>query len=290
MRTRIRTLTPGQTRRRAAIIGATALAVVVGAASLGLANQPPALDDKTLCPTDRRLETSVVILVDTTDSLTPIQISRLRASVHDARDALPTYGKLTLLYLESASPYEPKEIVSLCNPGSARNINPLIQTESKIKKRWDESFGNPVERAIAALAAAPMALRSPIIQAVVASTLRPDFDARVRNRRLLIVSDLLQHDPGYSHYTTIPRDLWPMFTRSRLATEAIGDLSNVNVEVEYLQRPKDARLQGEGHRAFWKRWFGEAGASPVRFIGIPDSAPRLTVPKDRVTIAKMPGK
>ena len=290
MRTRIRTLTPGQTRRRAAIIGATALAVVAGAASLGLANQPPALDDKTLCPTDRKLETSVVILVDTTDALTPIQISRLLASVHETRDALPTYGKLTLLFLEAASPYEPKEMISLCNPGSPQNINPLIQTASKIKKRWDESFGNPVERATATLATAPTASRSPVIQAVVASTWRPDFDARVRSRRLLIVSDLLQHDSGYSHYTTASRDLWAKFARTPLATEATGDLSNVVVEVEYLRRPKDARFQGEAHRAFWKRWFGEAGASSVRFIGMPDSTPRLPVPKDTMTIAKMRGK
>ncbi len=290
MRTRIHTLTPGQTRRRAAIIGATALAVVAGAAYLGFANQSPALDDKTLCPTDRKLETSVVILVDTTDPLTPIQISRLLASVRETRDSLPTYGKLTLLFLEAASPYEPKEMISLCNPGSPRNINPLIQTGSKIKKRWDESFGNPVERAIAALTTAPTASRSPIIQAIVASTWRPDFDARVKDRRLLIVSDLLQHDSGYTHYTTASRDLWPMFARSRLATEAIGDLSNVVVEVEYLRRPKDASFQGEVHRAFWQRWFGEAGASSVRFIGMPAFTPKLPVPKDTMKIAKNPSK
>lgn len=269
MRTRIRTPTQGQKRRHAAIIAAAAFSVVFGAASFGMINQPPALHEKTLCLTDRKLETSVVILVDTTDALSPTQISQLLARVRETRDGLPTHGKLTLLFIDSASPNEPKEIFSLCNPGSEKNSNPLIQTASKIKKRWDESFGNPVEQAISTLATAPISSRSPLIQAIIASTQRSDFNTQVGTRRLLIVSDLLQHEQGYSHYTTSSRNLWVNFSRTSLAPETVGALSNVAVEVVYIRRPKDAIYQGEGHRVFWQRWFEEARASSINFIGMP---------------------
>jgi hypothetical protein len=278
MRTRIRTLTASQSRRRAATIGAMAMAVVAGAAALALTNRSPALDERSLCPTDRKLETSFIILVDTTDSLTQVQISRLLANVREVRDSLPTYGKLTLLFLDATTPFEPKELVSLCNPGSPRNVNRLFQTESRIRKRWEGSFEKPVERATAALATAPTASRSPIIQAIAASTWRPDFDARVTTRSLLIVSDLLQHDSSYSQYTNRSRDIWASYARSSLVSEAIANLSHVNVQVEYLRRPKDARYQGEMHRAFWYRWFQEAGASSIDFVGLPNPETPSKIP------------
>lgn len=249
------------------IVGSLSIFAVVGLGAY--LNRAPALDDATLCPSDRPPTANVVILVDTTDALTPTQAARLRATIKEARETTPTFGKLTLLFLDAQDSYEPKELVSLCNPGSPKEINPLFQTESRVRKRWMEAFGTPIDEAIEEILASPTANRSPIIEAITAVAWRPDFDSRAANRRLIIVSDMLQHDPsGYTQYGN--GDLWRSFERSRLFQEADANLDGVDVEIEYLRRPSAGNLQNEVHRAFWQHWLVSRGAKAVRFVGTTD--------------------
>jgi hypothetical protein len=256
-------------RLRAGLLGGLALLFAGGAGYVAMVSRPAPLDAVTLCPLDRRLETSVTIIVDTTDPLTRLQASRLAAAVRDAREALPIHAKLTLLVLDAANPFDPHEILSLCNPGSVRDLNPFTQTASRVARRWRESFEAPIDAAVEALTRAPTAPRSPIIETIAAATARPDFDSRIPRRRLLVVSDLLQHEPGgYSHYTGDVR--WQRFASSRLAASAWADLAGVEVEIEYLRRPESARLQSDAHRAFWRDWFLRSGATSVRFFGAPE--------------------
>jgi hypothetical protein len=266
--TRVRQTSCAARRFRAALLGGLALLVVGGAGYVATISRPPPLDPATLCRLDQRLESSVTIIVDTTDALTRLQASRLAAAVRDAREALPIHGKLTLLFLDAANPFDPREILSLCNPGSVRDLNPFTQTASRVQRRWRESFEAPIDAAVEALTRAPTARRSPIMETIAAATARPDFDSRVPRRRLLVVSDLLQHEPGgYSHYTGDMR--WQRFLSSRPAASAWADLAGVEVAIEYLRRPESARQQTDAHRAFWRDWFVWSGAASVRFLGAP---------------------
>ncbi|GEM_PF-2306827 len=286
-----RPLTRSQSRRRAFLIGGTALAVLVSTAALALVNRQPTLDEKTLCPQEQKLETSVIVLVDTTDALTRMQASQLLTTVRDAQDELPTYGKLTLLFLDAAAPYEPKELVSLCNPGSPRYVNPLFQTASRIEKRYRQSFGAPVEAALDALIKAPTAARSPILEALTAVTWRPDFDARVKNRNLFVVSDLLQHESGgYSHYQL--GDPWSRFMRTGLSRKVEADLTGVHVRIDYLRRSEAMQYQNDAHRNFWLRWLTERGAASVDFGMSPTRSPSTPLPtaKGQTKVATKPIK
>ena len=170
-------------RAKAALMILGSLSVLAFMAAGAYLNRAPALDATTLCPSDQALTTSVVVLVDTTDPLDQTQAARLLATVRRVRETLPTFGKLTLLFLDANTPYEPKELVSLCNPGSPRGVNPLFQTESRVAKRWNESFGAPIDQAVSQLLLAPTAKQSPIIEAITAATWRPDFDSRTTSWR-----------------------------------------------------------------------------------------------------------
>src|SRR5262249_20731981 len=147
------------------------------------------------------LELSNVIIADTTDALTSNQLRQLKVAIMRARDDLPVYSKLTLLFLDAGAPYEPREIFSMCNPGSSANSNPLFATASHLDKRWKDSFGQPLDDTIAWLKSAPTAEASPIMETIAAATQRPDFDSRIPKRKLIVVSDLLQHHAGgYTQY------------------------------------------------------------------------------------------
>ena len=262
---------PHSPRRGLKIAGLVGFIVMMigGAAAMSIASMKPPVDEATLCRRDIPLELSKLIIVDTTDPLTRNQLSQLRAAIIRARDSLPVYGKLTLLFLDAGSPYEPREIFSMCNPGSSANSNPLFVTASRMDKRWKDSFGQPLDDTIAWLKSAPTAEASPLMETIAAATQRPDFDARIPKKELIVVSDLLQHQPGgYTQYQQ--GDLWAAYKRSRLPIETRPDLTDVTIDIIYLTRPQVAQFQTPRHRAFWRRWLNQAGAASVHFIGIPN--------------------
>lgn len=248
-----------------------------GASAYVMLNRPP--DAVALCESGTRIEVSAVVLVDTTDALSEIQRRRVRAAIEVERDRLPRGAKLTIVTINEADPSQPIEVVTACNPGKAADANPLFVTTSQVDKRWSVAFGGPVESAIARASKGPEAASSPIIATVAALTTRPDFDARVGERRLIIISDMLEHQKGgYSQMAG--GDFWKAYKTSSLYRLVALDLKGITVGIDYLVRPQYAGVQGTSHRRFWHRLFMEAGAAEVTFIGMqPLEAAPATVPE-----------
>lgn len=242
------------------------VSVMFAGAVLGfnLLHRSPDIDKDTLCRKDVPLEYHTVLVIDATDPFTRDQAARLRASVADERAALPMFGKLSLLFVSPKTPFEPEAIISLCNPGSGSSADPLFSNPKQIEEFWRKKFADPIDAAVIRLLKLPTATRSPILETVTAATWRHDFDARVPQRRLRIVSDLLQHEAGiYTHYQA--GDPWVRFTRTILAKKVEADLAGVVVRIDYLRRPEAMQYQNDAHRKFWERWLIERGAASVDF-------------------------
>jgi hypothetical protein len=255
-----------------------------GASAFTLLNRPP--DAVALCEQGSHIAASTIVLVDTTDALTEIHRRRVRAAIEAERDALPRGGKLSVVTMNEADPSQPVEIVSACNPGKSGDANPLFVTVSQVDKHWAAAFGEPVEAAIARASEAPAAGSSPLIATAAALLTRPDFDARVPQRRLVVVSDMLEHQKGgYSQLGG--GDFWKGYANSSLSRLVALDLRGVAVAIDYLARPNYAGVQGAQHRRFWQRLFTEAGAVEVMFIGMPpaEAAP-APEPQDEVRLVK----
>jgi hypothetical protein len=153
-----------------------------------------------------------------------------------------------------------------------------------VEKQWKNSFDAPISRALRVLISAPTAARSPILESIAALTSRPDFDHRVSERRLLIVSDMLQHTPGeFSHYSS--RGLWKAYIQSALFQDTWADLKNVAVDIEYLRRAGYGQYQKEEQRNFWRHWFKKSGAKVVRYFGVPQ---QLDSPTTQFLEARVP--
>lgn len=258
----------------------------LAAAGLTAMNRPP--DAVALCR-QGRVDTSTLVLIDATDALTEIQRRRLRATVDAERDRLPRAGKLTLLVLNPADPAQPIELVSVCNPGRAADADPVFHTGSRIDREWHAAFAAPIASAVAGTADAAPAAASPIIATIVGALTRPDFDARVGERRLVIISDLLEHSKGgYSQLAG--GNLWKAYAGSALARESALYLHGVSVAVDYLTRPRYAAVQGEAHRRFWTRLFEEAGATATGFIGMRVPEPDDAAPARTARAAKQNGR
>lgn len=237
--------------------------------ALGASSQPPKLDAETLCRVQQPIHAHTVLFVDTTDRLLDTHVRQLRTAIAQERDALPVHGKFTLLFLAAASPYGPEELVSLCNPGDGSTLNPLYEGQALARRRWKQAFGEPIQQAVARLAVAPEADRSPILQGIAAIGRRADFSSAIARRRLVLVSDLLQHDPGvYTHYSA--GNIATAFRGSALAGQTASRLDGATVRIEYLQRPQAIQFQGDRHLAFWTRWLRDAGATEIVVDGRAD--------------------
>ncbi|TAJ42777.1 MAG: hypothetical protein EPO55_00685 [Reyranella sp.] len=242
------------------------VSAVVSFAWLGSHKPAPRLDSATLCPIDQPLAAHTILFIDTTDRLLPLHVDALRMAIVEERDALPVHGRFTLLFLAAGAPFEPEQMLSLCNPGDGRALNWLHEGQALAEKHWKKAFGAPIDAAVRRLANVPEANRSPILQGISAISRRADFSSRVGLRRLVVVSDLLQHDPGlYTHYQT--GISWSAFTSGLLARQVPAILEGVSVRIEYLQRPQVTAFQGVEHVAFWRHWLRSAGADNIEING-----------------------
>lgn len=240
------------------------------------------IDPTTLCRIDKPLSSSTAFLFDVSDPLSRTHQARLLARLREVRDTVPVGGKVILLLMNDKSPYEPRELISLCNPGRAKDTDGFRHNLHDAEKRWRDAFEKPLEDAVEKLGNAPTAKRSPILQSIVGLTQRPDFDGRVPNRRLVVASDGLQNDEAYSHYAS-RGNFWSAYDHSPDRTDPQPDLAGVRVDFEYLMRPEAARLQNQDHRQFWRQWLTNGGAVAVRFYGVPD-VPSPATPADRAPL------
>lgn len=266
-------LSPAAARRRAVLLLGAVFAVGTAAGVGALASLPPPLDDRQ-CRSDQPLASSTVVVVDTSDALNAVQTETLQAAIREARETSPKYGRVTLLLMDSNKPFEPVELVSLCNPGSAGQANALFETIDRVDQRWQTSFSRPVDEAAAAAARREGSSASPIMQTITAATWREDFSPRVRSRTLILVSDLLQQEPGgFTAYRT--GALWPRYEKS-LAGRVPAQLGTVSVKVRLLHRSEATELQTAALTDFWARWFADRGAGTVDFGAAPSPPPLRT--------------
>jgi len=235
--------------RRTKLAGLWTVIAVVGggfaASAYTMLNQPP--DPVVLCQRGTQIAASTIVLADTTDALTEIQSRRLRRAIEAERDGMPRGGRLPIIAINDGDASQPAELFSGCNPGRSNDVNPLFVTAGKVDAEWAATFGKPVEAATAAAAGRPETPSSPLIATTAALLTRPDFDASVPHRRLVLVSDMVEHQRGgYSHLAG--GDLWKGYASSGLARYAALDLRGVTVAIDYLLRPQYAALQGPAHR------------------------------------------
>lgn len=236
----------------------------LGAAAFLL--RAPPTDEASLCRTDAPLAAHTLVLVDATDRLEPRHRRKLRAVLGQERARLRQYDRLTLARLNVRRPQEPVILFSKCLPRPPEQINPLFENGRLVQQRWDESFADALDRALRSAQAGAGARASPILAGLRAIAADPDFGAEIPNRRLVLVSDLLEHDPsGFSLYAE-----GATFAAWRSATPfGPPDLARVDIRVVPLDRPDVAARQAFALQQFWPAYFNAAEAGEIESDPLP---------------------
>jgi hypothetical protein len=124
-----------------------------------------------------------------------------------------------------------------------------------VQAAWEEEFAAALESALRSASSGGPQRASPIVAALRAVAADPDFGAEIPHRRLVLVSDLLEHNPqGFSLYAS---DATYAAWR---ASSANGppDFARVDMRVVPIDRPDHAERQASAMETFWPAFFDAA--------------------------------
>lgn len=237
-----------------------AMLALGGLTAAGVLMRAPPIDEESLCRTDAPLRAHTIVLVDATDRLEPRHRRKLRAVLAQERERLEQYDRLTVMRLNVRRPQEPVVVFSKCLPRPPELTNPLFENARMAQARWDEAFEDVLDRALRSAQSGGGARSSPIIASLRAAALDASFDDDIGQRRLVLISDLLEHDPeGFSLYVSGANfSDWD----AREGAEA-PDFSSLALRVAPLDRPEQAALQRDAVDNFWLPFLEASGAQSV---------------------------
>lgn len=219
--------------------------------------------DSNLCPAEEGPSSIYVVIVDATDPYNPIQWRNVKNRLIDVKEEIPKHGLLAIFSVTEDVQKTLQPEIELCNPGSGKDLSVWTNNPALARRKWERSFIAPIDSILSALNADEPRRRSPIIETIQAARARVGvYDAS--DKKLLIVSDLMQHTETYSHYGSSPPD-YGRFESTATEEKLSADLSGWEVEVLYAWRDgAESQVQGRRHIDFWDRYFIENGATLQR--------------------------
>lgn len=254
---------------------AIAVAVVAGLGGVfwfvqGRAAQLAGLDPQTLCPKSGPTA-QFIVLIDRTDALTEIQGEALRRQITAWAAAIPKHGSFKVYEVghagsEGGALLQP--VVAVCNPGDGSDQSAIDSNPKMWRARYEEMFQAPIAAMLERMRLDTEAKTSPILEGVQAIAVK-DFgpDAPPGPKSLIIVSDLLQNQDGFSLYQGVP----PLdaFWATPYATSVRSNLTGIHAEIHLLHRLKAAAKQTDALGKFWIDWLQRQGAEVDAFKSVP---------------------
>lgn len=205
------------------------------------------------------------ILVDTTDGLGSIS----RADILGRLDDLVSFSRpdeMMIVYEASqslANTFAPR--ITVCNPGDPDDADPLISSPGLIRRALEERFRNPLTQMFENLVDSDEAAVSPVMETIQAISVtvyaRRAYEAIPK--RLILISDLLQHSEHLSLYRE-PLD-YDAFASGTGAEALQTNLRDVVLEILFVPRRAHSRF-GSSIKLirFWERWISEQGGQIER--------------------------
>lgn len=238
-------------------LGGTALVVVL--LLFMLRPEPEPRDPETMCP-DAGPSQVTAIVVDTTDRIgAPTRLDilgRLDDLVANSQTDEKMIAYETSPVEGDSRPMPPR--LTVCNPGDPDSANPLISSPELIRRRLEERYKTPLSELFQELIEGEQSASSPImetIQAISVTELARSSYAGIP-KRLILISDLLQHSKHLSLYDD-PLD-YDVFTSTSGADALQTTLRDVVIEILFIHRQAHAQIGTTARLVdFWERWFDD---------------------------------
>lgn len=248
------------------LIGAVVLALAYGFYLLLLARgSHVALDRETYCP-EAGPHGVTAVIIDTTDAVNLVQRTDLLNEIEKLIAAVPRFYMLEIYAVGPVVDEPPQPVFNKCNPGRASEISELSGNPRMVEREWREGFRKPLEQVLVRMLAPAGANSSPILESIQWVTINA-LTAPGRSevpRQLVVISDLLQHTSGLSHYRgAVP---FTTFANTLYYRRVRAPLKGVKVDLLVLRRDTKTKLQGSALYRFWREYFDAQGVQSLRMV------------------------
>jgi hypothetical protein len=238
--------------------------------ALAVLAQPKPVDKVTGCDTDQLLPRGhTVLIIDQTDAFTATQITYAKKVLLYEYDHLRRHDLLTVRGVGNDAD-TPLRDFKLCRVPKRAEVLGIAVNEEQVAQRFEAVAGKPMARYLDSLARVGEAETSPLVETISNISREDDFGPGVRDRRLVVISDMAQNSANFSQYNHKGAQV-------ALPTE-LGvfrpDLKGATVRIHYLLRPSLRRIQGAEHEETWQAFFERAGAKDVKIgwgVGLGDA-------------------
>lgn len=142
----------------------------------------------------------VEIVIDVSDPLPEVTQSQIRQQVSFEITENSFKGALVELRILNPNESSGKLVFSHCHPGNGNDVSELNGDPERARKIWQDSFFVPFSDALSnALKDPNSADTSPLLETLQAITVN-EFISRSDQKKLIVVSDMLQHSTVVSFY------------------------------------------------------------------------------------------
>jgi len=229
-------------------------------------------DKETLCRVDGEFDTHI-ILIDITDGYEELQLKNMRHKINEIVQSLPKFSQVQLFFLkdrieESLAP----EIVA-CNPGTGEGVNKLYGNPELMKRKWNDRFKEPLNQLVNYAFDSSSKTgygQSPIME-IIQSINSSDLGVVKGKKTFIVFSDMIQNSDNFSFLegrdVRIDHRAIRLF-KSMYFDRIKTDLTDVDVEINFLYRKGMTIYQTKRYLGFWKTYFEHNGAKNVTFSRI----------------------
>jgi hypothetical protein len=174
--------------------------------------------------------------------------------IENAQRDTDRHEKFSIVSLDAEQSVHP--LFSVCNPGEPTFWSDLYRGRRYTTRDFEQRFVGAAERIIERVREPSQARTSPIVEYVRRWLGSDDFNASVRHRRLILVSDMRQNSALYSVYTESDRDRLGEVVQRQFGPSADG----VAFDVYFVAHGRDHNVSEDEVRTAWDNAFGRIGA------------------------------
>ncbi len=218
-------------------------------------------DKNTSCRLDGIISRETAIIVDATDSFSETQAMLITKEIEKKLTNALMDEKFTL-YVLNESVGKRSSLIVGCNAGDGSDASELTSNKRRLKKEWNKNFFSKFVSAVQNLVGEHSASQSPIFEMLKYVSINTMYDSQADKKRIILVSDMLHHTNQYSQYAQDIR--FKTFDKLAYSLDVRPHLKGVDVEILYVVRSKNRRIQNRGHIAFWEAFVSNAGGQVVR--------------------------
>ena len=232
------------------MLSGVAIAAILGVLGYVFMNPPAALQANGCLAEQQKTNSSLSILLDTTDQYRPVQLKVIKNILYERVLELKQFDHVKVYRVDELRDGILKAAINICKPGLDQLENPLF---SKLKK---VQFEEAIDSAFKVMEGSKPT--SPIIESI--SSIASDMSLAHEDKEIIVVTDLIENSEIVSMY----RNGWESKLKSdeRYLEKTQPTLGGIRVRLLMLARP-EVSTQNLDLKKWWIRFLRSSGAPKV---------------------------